>query len=146
MATQKHLADYLGLSDRQVRRHIAAGMPANPEQADAWYRSNVCHARPTATLIDPESLAAFFDELAAVVKDAAYHFIPDRTPETLVDALIGDVLLYSRDFAREAGVPFRPDVEQEIQARFGLSHAEKAQADARAAQRWRTRAERNPLT
>jgi hypothetical protein len=104
-------------------------------EALAWYRR---HTRPRDQTPTARSLPAFFTELVDVVRDAVYHFVADGTPESQVDALVGDILLYCRDYAAEVGCNF-PNIEREVRARFRLSAGERKAADKRAERRWHDR-------
>ena len=142
MPTISRLASHLGLSDRQVRRHIAAGMPHDPALAAEWYRRRI--RPPDRDEVDrvtgSRSLPTFLGDLVDVVRDAAYHFFPDGTSEAQVDALVGDILLFARDYAREHGCAETfPPIEREVRARYGLADAEKKAADKRAERRWHDR-------
>jgi hypothetical protein len=105
-------------------------------EALAWYRR---HTRPRDQTRTARSLPAFFTELVDVVRDAVYHFFPDAKPEVQVDALVGDILLYCRDYAAEVGCDFIPNIEREVRARFRLSDHQKKAADKRAERRWHDR-------
>jgi len=143
MPTQKQLAHCLGLSVRQIGRHIAAGMPSHDAAAACdWYTKTILRAGPDRE--DPP-VHELLHQLANLTRNAAYQVCPDSMPQRHVDAIVSIILGGAVCYAKDLGISAMNYSEVGLvgpdEVSGNLSHKEKLAADERARRRWAQRGE-----